>query len=270
MRVLLLSALAILLLGAGAVEAVDIYGDYQTEKQKSEQVRAIIPLIEIEDGASFHARIDAVRDFVYSNSQHEVDDEFYSHWEDVPLMLRKVRDYAVSMPQKPEDAPHLECSTRSTLIREVLHDMGIRTLSVSIYRQTRGYPGHTFFEVYNPDDKRWEVQDADFNIFWQRNEDGKRASIHDLMARSIDAFTPCSFDGECGKGGIPARTTNRMFDLETRFGVASIIDKDAGYRPLLVNTERFDLDKKIEVGDEMLTYCQHMAKNCRQDITLYP
>ncbi len=246
-----------------------MYEDYRIKQEIKAQIVQITPLIDLAAADDFHHKIDRVRDFIYKNSTHKIDDVFYSHWKDVPLMLEKVKNYAVSEPQVPEKAPHLECSTRSTLIREVLHEMDIRTRSVSVYRQTKGYPGHTFLEVFNPETQRWAVQDADFNIFWRKNDNGQRASIEDLIREPIENFTPCKFDGQCGDGQIEARTTERMPDLVTRFAVASIIDKDAGYRPLLVNTNRFDLEKKIKVGDEMLTYCQHMAKNCRQDIVIY-
>lgn len=242
----------------------DLYLDYKEELEVRQKAKQTLAFVDLPPQAGFHEKADTIRDFIFQNSEHSEDEEFYEHWRDVPLMYSKLIAY---LNDKENNEPvHLECSTRSTLAVNMLHSLGIETRSVSIYRQTENYPGHTFYEIYNTETQRWEIQDPDFNIFWRDKKNNRRASIYDMIEHPMSQFEACTFTEKCGAEHLPARTIKLFDDLKTRFALASIIDRDIGERPLLYNKARFDLEKKIKVGDKMITYCEHMDKNCRQEI----
>ncbi len=240
----------------------------QHDKERIDKQIAIIePIIEQQlDDKSFHTLTDTVRSFVHKNSIHAIDDEFYAHWKDAPLMMEKLVTYAQNKTGAP---PHLECSTRTKLAETILQSMGYDTRSIDVFKQGNKFLSHSFYEVLNPETGRWEVHDPDFDLFWRHIKTGKRASITDLIKDEFSNFEPCWKTDQCGAEFLSQRTMDHITEFETRFGLASIIDRKRNLRPLLVNTKRFDLEKAFDVKGTSLTYCEYREKNCRQDIIKY-
>ena len=151
----------------------------------------------------------------------------------------------------------------------MLEVLGVRTRAIALYTGTeRGLRSHSYIEVFNPDAERWETQDADYNVYWRSRADGQRVDTEALLAGSRDAFEPCIDASRCG-WHIVNEERMKLRTLEPYFAVASMQDKVAGQRPLMVNTARFDWQRRYPTNEGDATYCEQLGKNCRDDIRFF-
>ncbi len=221
--------------------------------------------MDVPQGQGFHATADYARDFIWHNSVHKIDEEFYAHWGNTPVIVSKMISYAQGQHNHP---PHLECSSRSGLMSGIMESLGYRVRSVDVYKHLDEFPAHSFLEVLNPETDKWEIYDADYNIFWCRTADGHRAGIKDIIsAPDLDAVLPCLAGDICGWSEVFKTGAE---SLRGYYGLAVIIDRDADERPLLINRSRFPFEKAAPVsGRANLAYCEYRAKNCKEKITFY-
>ena len=140
---------------------------------------------------SFHQQVDAAREFINANSQHNMNDEFYAEWHHVDVLKQGVLAHAKGQTAKLQP---LECSTRSRLLADMLRVLGYRVRTIHLYSEGL-VESHTFIDVLNPASGRWETQDADYNTYWQ-SKSGERVSIVDVAANP-KAYVPCGPD-TCG------------------------------------------------------------------------
>jgi hypothetical protein len=151
---------------------------------------AILQLIEAQDFQTQTEVIDFVREFVYENSIHKMDEEFWEYAYDTPRVLDMLYDtYANDAPP-----PHLLCDPRSYAMAEILGNLSIRRRVVYVFTDSLGdeVQSHTFLEVFNEDFERWEVQDPDYNIYWQDSRTGERLSTLQLLLDDLETSIPRS------------------------------------------------------------------------------
>lgn len=250
----------------GLLTSHKAYDKYVYARQQKELVTAITMLVTKEiDGQSFNYRTNFIRNFIHSNSTHLIDQEFYTHWRDLNLMLTKFHAYATG---KTDQKIHMECSTRTKINETLLQSLGYRTRSVDIYQQEPNFPSHSFLEVFNKDTNHWEIQDPDYNIFWKNKHTGERASIQNLIKDPMRNYIPCIDEHLCGDA-IPSEQKDHIYHLYNDMDLAITIDRTTDERPLHVNKARFDLNKKAPVKGQELSFCEYMPKNCRGDINIY-
>jgi hypothetical protein len=103
-------------------------------------------LLALPPDGSFHQRVDTARQFVNAHSVHKQDADFYSHWYDIPYLMKRV---AASAQDEQAPKPHLECATRTALLYHMLQNMGVRERIDVIYNHDDD--SHTFLEVFNPE-----------------------------------------------------------------------------------------------------------------------
>lgn len=256
-------SISTILIVLGSFFFVGEFKKHKKNKLESLQIDALIALIPQESKqGDFYEVTNNIRRFVYDNSVHMEDEEFYAHWRDYEVMLRKMYEHANGETDK---KVHLECSTRTGITERILQKMGYITRSISVHRYEPNYPAHTFFEVYNFERKDWEIHDPDHNVFWKNIKTNERASIEDLVRGPIDDFTTCVSDDFCGEGTteIPREKLNNYMVL------AAIIDRKKEERTLLVNSKGFDLNRPLLARNKMLSYCEFMPKNCKKNIRLF-
>lgn len=226
----------------------------------AQQATMLAGLVPLPADAAFEARVDAARTLIHSHTQHRIDKEFYSYWAQMPFLIRLVRNHAVAQPPQNAQLPHAECSTRSALLYHLLKAMGIRARLVVIYPDSQDKRSHTFVEAYNPATQKWQITDADMNVYWQNARDQKRADIAAIMNddRAMrDGFTPCTGDGTCV-------WFDRVENIRDYFGLAAIIDPAADHVDLLVNDERYDRRRLFTFMKTRLQYCALYAqRDCR-------
>lgn len=249
----ILAALVLLLIGAAPAKAQMSWWSVafpqsreaqEPIRQSAAQLAAMIPL---DENASFHEKIDAVRKFIQSNSIHKIDEEFYSYWGKMPLLMQLILFNASG---SLDDKPHMECASRSAVMYHILQTMNIKARPVVGYNGDDIADSHTFLEVYNPETGEWEIQDPDKNIFWTFKDSGTRAATKDLIGKPLeDTFLPCRSEQDCGYPETNKKSLTRFFAL------ASIIDFKAGKNPLLANPARLDMDHPFLKKENPMAYC---------------
>ena len=261
-RLFRIAGVSLVLLCAGTWGALAML-DARERSEVERAVDGLIAAMGITDDLAFDEKADRVRTFVNGNSIHEIDDEFYSYWHDLPQVIERLLAFS----EGSGPPPHLECSSRTELMEAVFQRLGYDTRSVVLYEPAEGFPSRTFLEVQNPETGAWQMQDADFGVFWRDAATLVRASIYDLIAAPMGAVEPCNEMG-CG-WTIKSPEGKKLTRIETYVGLASVLDREDHFRPLLVNELRFDLDAPQLVDDDPLTYCEYVEKNCRQQIVRF-
>jgi hypothetical protein len=124
--------------------------------------------------------IDAVREFVYENSDHGEGIWNQKHANDNVYVLEHL--YRTAIGDSSAERPELLCGHRSAAMQLLLGNFGIRSRTIYLYSEYSGpFMGHVFLEVMNPVTGRWEIQDPDYNVAYEY-EDGRRLGIADLIA----------------------------------------------------------------------------------------
>lgn len=241
----------------------DNYNDRLEEEAKIAVYAPLLDHVNIHEGQTFDQKVDTIRLFLFETTEYSDGPEFKKIWNDHPAIAERINAYVSG---EEETRAPLECSARSGVMERMLMHLGYNIRSVSIYKHAKqGYVSHTFLEVQHPETQKWQVQDVQYNLFWRMKEDGRRASIVDLVKYSFEDYEPCITEDLCG-WDLPNREGNLAKKLKGHLGLASIIDRHRDERPLYVNMSRFNLDEARPVGDKKLTYCQYRRKNCREEI----
>lgn len=243
-------------LGAG-LWGMDYLDEKRTEEIYKDRIAYIKKASGIEKVPAFHDKLDILRKFINENSQHKIDEEFYSLWRDRIKMADAFIDY---LDGRRKDLPHMECASRSGLMSAILKSEGLNTRSVDVYYQ--GQQGilssHALFDVYNPEMRRWETQDPEYDVYWKNLETGDRVSM--VEAGADDDIVPCN-GSNCGWNFI-SREGNAASNLRNLTAYITVIDRNAGerltfYRPDILPETIVKYDEKEG------TFCDVIAKNCR-------
>jgi len=246
---------------------VDEYQDQQEEQQKHQAYAQIIPLIGLKENDSFETKADKVRSFLFEHTEYSSGPEFHAIWGDHPAIAERIIAHATRKNNK--RAP-LECSSRSGTLESIYQTLGYKTRSVSVYHYAPNYPSHTFTEVQNPETKEWHIQDTQNDLFWRMKDSGKRASAHDIIKYDKPDYEPCHTSQHCIDWDAENREKVKPSELEKYHDSASIIDRNNGSRPFIVDASRFDLNAPVKIdGKEPMTYCKYRAKNCRDKVMIF-
>lgn len=213
----------------------------------------------------FHRRLDTVRTFINDNSVHKIDKAFRANRGNADAFAAGMLAHAKGSAAEPV---HMECSTRTNSMNRILKELGYDTRIVAIFNSKTNLRSHSFLEVMNPETKRWETQDADYDIYWRSKGSDRRISLADA-AQSIDDIEPCGRN-ECGwthvsREGIKAEGLMKYLDI------ISITAKQKAIRYALF-TSRADLNRTYTKGSKQGSFCEVEAKRCRHgfyDITRY-
>ncbi len=250
-----------------SIIAINECKDWIRNNQKQKNYAKIIPLIGLSENDSFEHTADKVRQFLFEHTKYSEGKEFHDIWGNDPLIAQRIIERA-NAPDKHSRVP-LECSSRSNIFESIMITLGYNARSITAHQYSSDYYSHTFSEIQNPETGQWHVQDVQYNTYWRLiNENGKRASINDLISNEYHMYEPCIAPNKCG-WNMRNRENNTPTAFVKYLDLASIKDYQRSRRPLIVNTNRFDLNKPQKVGEEMLTYCKYRAKNCRDDIIKY-
>jgi len=152
-------------------------------------------MLNLEGVPDFHRRLDEVRTFVNDHSVHKIDKAFRANQGRPASFLAGILAHAKGMAAKPI---HMECSTRTGAMGQILKALGYDTRVIAIFNSRTNLRSYSFLEVMNPHTKRWETQDADYDIYWRNKSSGERVSLAD-SAQFVDKIEPCGRN-ECGWG----------------------------------------------------------------------
>lgn len=255
------------IIAAGLAAAA--YIDHRKDERRTALYARLLPHAHIETTENFDEKTDAIRAFINRKTDHKIDEQFRSIEGDEEKIVNRTLAYLDNEERTP---PHLECASRADMMEGMLMALGLRVRSVSVYawnEETKHLSSHRFLETQNPETGQWQIQDPDLDLFWIIGETGNRAGMEDLIKLPApELATPCNSRGECG-WDIKSREGFDAARMKKYMALASIKDHQIGKRPLLVNTSRFDLDRKMPIKDKLQTYCEYLEKNCRDEIRTF-
>ena len=255
---LLLTALAVTAVMGSAVWFVaDWVREQRMTKMADGYVEEMISLMDLTVTPDFHQRVDKVRTFINDNSVHKIDRAFRDNQGNAAAFAAGVLAHAKRLSLEPV---HMECSTRSNLMARLLEALGYKTRIVAIFDSRTNLKSHSFLEVMNPETKRWETQDPDYDIYWRSKESKGRLSLAD-SAEAVQDIEPCGRDS-CGWEHV-SREGIRADKLRGYLDIVSITDKRRDIRYALY-TSRADLDTIYTKSGKEGTFCEVEAKRCEQ------
>jgi hypothetical protein len=250
-------ALAILVFAATALYlAVSAALDWRYEQKMDGRIDEIIALMKNPSPSDFHQTVDAVRIFINDHSEDKIDAIFR-------IMNGDPASFADGLIAHARDRStervHMECSTRANLMGRVLRRMGYETRTIAIFKTKGRYSSHTFLDVLNPETKRWETQDPDYDIYWTSLPSKARVSLAE-EAENLEALEPCGRSA-CSWDHV-SRDGNAAKSLIDKLDILSVTSKERDVR-YSVYTTRAKLKHGFTIGGKTGTYCEVMAKRCR-------
>jgi hypothetical protein len=121
---------------------------------------------------------------------------------------------------------------------------------------------HTFLEVFNPETAAWEIEDADFDVFWVFRSTGRRASLEDLLSYPVrETFMPCRSENDCGY-------TSHLESIVPYFALGRPLDIQEDDDSILINTARYSILRLFQTYNNPLpeVYCVLFSGGCRRRI----
>ncbi|PZO86460.1 MAG: hypothetical protein DI626_06540 [Micavibrio aeruginosavorus] len=246
----------------GARYGMDKYKDHLLQKSLDTHAARMVDLSKVSDIENFHARVDAVRDFVHDNSQHNMGEEFYAAWPDKTAVAKV---FVEGLEGKRKDLPHMECSTRSNTMAQMLNVMDLDTRNIVLYSTKNNLANHRIIEVRNPENGNWEAHDVSYNIYWRNKETKQRVSLAEVGA-APDAHEPCNPE-RCGWNAktidhhAADEEMHNPQELRHLLGIIAIHDEESGLR-IALYADGVQPEHRYTMSDEQGTFCHFFGKNC--------
>ena len=262
---LLLGIAGCALVGGAIWLAVDWLREKRMTARADAHVQEILSILNVEAIPDFHQRLDKVRSFINDNSAHKIDEAFRVNQGIPDAFLAGLLAHAKGTAAGPI---HMECSTRAVAMERMLKALGYDTRTIAIFDSKTNLESHSFLEVMNPETKRWETQDADYDIYWRRKSSGERISLAD-SAQSVDDIEPCG-RSDCG-WSHESREGIRAKKLIDYLDIISITAKEKVLRFALY-TSRAEFNRTYRKKGKQGAFCEVEAKRCQRgfyDITKY-
>lgn len=181
--------LAVLLLGGSAAIAAEWWDDSSLNP-----LNALVAHIEQQGPLDFDATMDAARKLTNGYSVHDIDrwHDLYAFHTPTVISLLRLSMLGVSSP------PHLSCGPRTFALDAIVQRMGFATRVVHLF-DTHVDPiqSHTYLEV-SEDGRHWQIQDADYDVFYRSVHSGERTDTLALLTRHEDHVVPCTSPELCG------------------------------------------------------------------------
>lgn len=218
------------------ISLLTFYGDIHAYVQPIdvtlEAIAEIIDGMESKDEADL---FDNVREFVFRNSIHLIDDTYSTNANNPDLVLYML----LSHYRFAEEPPHLCGGLRNMLLKTILEFMGKRCRKVVIFSdEYYEFRSHTITEVFNSQTQTWEVHDADFDVCFINKNTNKRANIMQLVFEDFSNLVPVN------KHGLRGWKENGVNHLQWYYK-AFLADNI-----FMINYLRCDLDKSFPHEDQ--------------------
>lgn len=203
----------------------------------------------------------SIRHFVHTNSIHQIDEEHDQMAWKTAMVLVRIVDCSYGL----DEPPHLSCGPRAIALKGVYDVVGIKNRVVHIFSDAfNDIRGHTFLEVYCEEDKKWEIQDPDFDITYVNPLTNQTVSTLEIVLSPDIQAVPSSY-GEIKIGW----EANNLTILKDKYFTALKLDNhnknliEPG-ATVIVNQEHFNLKKKfLENNDYVFEkYCNKYFSPC--------
>src|SRR5688572_1459451 len=187
--------------------------------------------------ADFDGKVDFVRTLTFTHSVHEIDrwhDQYAFH---TPTVVSLLHLNLLGTAER----PHLSCGPRTLALNAILERMGIHTRVVHIFdSDPSSLQSHTYLEI-SDDRTNWQIQDADYNIFYERVDGQRRVDTLTLLTEDPARVVPCSAPGRCGwKENGAEILRDQYFD----FMIYDLMQSGQRSNVAVVNLAKVDLTKR--------------------------
>lgn len=153
---------------------------------------------------------DAAREFLFANSVDASGDWWATYADDPFYCAEQMYKTAIGDPDA--ETVELLCGNMVDMFSGVCSELGIQKRNVWLYSDySDTVLGHTYNEIFNEATQKWEIQDANYNIYFIDIRTGARAGVEDMMrATDIEFFVPhnASSSGWSETGADPLRIGN--------------------------------------------------------------
>ncbi len=127
-------------------------------------------------------------EFVHDNSLHLIDSEHRKYAFNIPIVVNKL---LLTYSGQENEKPHLSCGPSSYVMREILTRFGIISRLIQVYSdEYDNVQGHRILEVFNPQEKKWEIWDPDYRVTYVDRYSKKPVGIMDLVFGDMSKIVP--------------------------------------------------------------------------------
>jgi len=153
---------------------------------------------------------DVARELLSTNTTHAMGDWWAAHGNDPFYTAEQIYKTVTGDPTA--ERAELLCGNIVNVFSGLCAELGLQKRTIWTYSDSQGFfQGHTYLEIFNTTTNKWEIQDADYNVYYTDVRTGERVGVKDMMnADDIENFIPhnASVSGWSDTGAEGLRLAN--------------------------------------------------------------
>jgi Ca2+-binding RTX toxin-like protein len=133
---------------------------------------------------------DVARELLATNTTHSDGAWWAAHGNDPFYTAEQI--YKTIKGDPTAERPELLCGNMVNVFSGLCAELGLQKRTIWTYSDSQGYfQGHTYLEIFNTTTNKWEIQDADYNVYYTDIRTGERVGVMDMMkADDVEFFIP--------------------------------------------------------------------------------
>ncbi|KQW39466.1 MULTISPECIES: calcium-binding protein [Pseudomonas] len=133
---------------------------------------------------------DTARELLATNTIHSDGEWWAAHANDPYYTAEQIYKTVIGDPTA--ENVELLCGNMVDVFSGVCAELGLQKRTIWTYSDTQGFfQGHTYLEIFNTTTNKWEIQDADYNVYYTDVRTGERIGVMDMMnADDVEFFIP--------------------------------------------------------------------------------
>lgn len=133
---------------------------------------------------------DTARELLATNTVHSDGAWWAVHGNDPFYTAEQIYKTVIGDPTA--ETVELLCGNIVNVFSGLCAELGLQKRSIWTYSDSQGFfQGHTYIEIFNTTTNKWEIQDADYNVYYTDIRTGERVGVMDMMkASDIEYFIP--------------------------------------------------------------------------------
>ena len=133
---------------------------------------------------------DVARELLATNTTHSDGAWWAAHGNDPYYTAEQIYKTVTGDPTA--ERAELLCGNMVNVFSGLCAELGLQKRTIWTYSDSQGYfQGHTYLEIFNTTTNKWEIQDADYNVYYTDARTGERVGVKEMMnADDIENFIP--------------------------------------------------------------------------------
>lgn len=150
----------------------------------------IADIIRQESASTGQLLQDTARELLANNTTHSDGEWWALHGNDNFYTAEQIYKTIIGDPTA--ERAQLLCGNMVDVFSGVCAELGLQKRSVWTYSDSQGFfQGHTYLEIFNTTTNKWEIQDADYNVYYTDIRTGERVGVAEIMsADDVEYFIP--------------------------------------------------------------------------------